>query len=174
MAKAKPKKTPKTVPKKMGRPTKFTKALGQRICAGIASGRSLRKVSQDKGMPNISTVMYWLLDEDKKDFLEQYKAARDIQAEIWADELTDIADDSSNDYMERELRDGHTIDVVNTENIQRSRLRVDTRKWIASKLKPKKYGDRLDLTSKGEKLPTPLLAHAVLNNDSDKKDTSAK
>lgn len=101
--------------------------------------------------------MYWLLDEDKKVFLEQYETARAIQADLMAEELIEIADDGTNDYMEKLLQSGETIEVVNTEHIQRSRLRVDTRKWVASKLKPKKYGEKLDLTSDNKALPTPII-----------------
>jgi hypothetical protein len=59
-----------------------------------------------------------------------------------ADEIIDIADDGSNDWMERELESGKTIEVLNAEHVARSRLRVDARKWVAAKLKPKKYGDK--------------------------------
>lgn len=162
-------------PKRIGRPTKFSKALADRLCSRLAGGESLRSICKADDMPSVVTVMYWLLDADKEDFLKQYKAARDIQADLMADEMVDIADDGSNDYMERELNSGLTIEVVNSEHIQRSRLRVDTRKWVASKLKPKKYGDKLDLTSDGEKLPVPLLANVtLLDNNSNEESPSAQ
>lgn len=142
---------------KTGRPTTFTAKLGQEICSRLAEGESLRSICRDEKMPAISTVMYWLLDEDKKVFLEQYETARAIQADLMAEELIEIADDGTNDYMEKLLQSGETIEVVNTEHIQRSRLRVDTRKWVASKLKPKKYGEKLDLTSDNKALPTPII-----------------
>lgn len=157
----------------MGRPSVFTPELSQKICARLAEGESLRSICRGYDMPAISTVMYWLLDEDKKDFLEQYKVARDIQADLMVEEMLEIADDGTNDYIEKYRQDGEIFTVVNAEHIQRSRLRVDTRKWTASKLKPKKYGDKLDLTSLNEKLPTPLLAYALLDNDSDPKGTEA-
>ena len=72
-----------------------------------------------------------------------------MQADTLADEITDIADDSSNDWMDRKTKSGDTIRVIDHEAINRSRLRVDARKWIASKLKPKKYGEKLDLTHQG-------------------------
>ena len=46
---------------------------------------------------------------------------------------------------------------MNSEYVQRSRIRIDTRKWIASKLKPKKYGDKVDVTTDGEKINTPVI-----------------
>ena len=60
-----------------------------------------------------------------------------LQAEHWAEEIIEIADDSKNDFVEKE---GHT--ALNSENINRSRLRVDTRKWLMARLAPKKYGDK--------------------------------
>lgn len=84
--------------------------------------------------------------------------AREAQADTLADELLDISDDARNDWMKRNHGDDDPGWVANGEHIQRSRLRVDTRKWIASKLKPKKYGDKLELASD----PTsPLVVNIV-------------
>lgn len=139
-----------------GRPTKYTKALGAIICSRISEGESLRSIVKDEKMPASSTIFRWLLDKEYKEFWEQYEKARNIQAELMFEELLDIADDGFNDYMERENRDGSSYEVVNSEHIQRSRLRVDTRKWYLSKVLPKKFGDKLDLTTDGKKLPTPI------------------
>lgn len=68
-----------------------------------------------------------------------------LQAERWAEEVLEIADDSSRDVAENE----HGDNVTNHENIQRSRLRVDSRKWLLSKVLPKVYGDKLDLVHQG-------------------------
>ena len=158
----------------MGRPTIFTAELCLAICTRISVGESMRSICRGDDMPALTTVMYWLNDPDKKDFLKQYKDAKDIQADLMAEDIVDISDNSTNDYMERELAGGLIIEVVNSEHIQRSRLRVDTRKWVASKLKPKKYGDKLDLTSDGEKLPVPLLANAIFPNNGDTQSPSAE
>lgn len=125
-----------------GRPTKFTQKLAETICKRIAAGESLRTIVKDDDMPCAATVFTWLLDPEKKDFLEQYEAARNIQAEMMFEELVEIADDGSNDYMERERQNGESYEVPDTEHIQRSRLRVDTRKWYLSKVLPKKFGDK--------------------------------
>ena len=63
--------------------------------------------------------------------------------EAFEDELNEIADDGRNDWMTVTRRDGSEIEVANNEVLQRSRLRVDTRKWIMSKILPKRYGDKL-------------------------------
>ncbi len=137
MAKKKP--APKNA--KNGRPSLYTKALAAKICLRLAEGESLRTICADKAMPGISTVMGWLFDGNHDGFSEQYARAREAQAEIRADEITDIADDASGDFTAD--KDGKL--VANSEHIQRSRLRVDARKWIAAKLLPKRYGDKLDL-----------------------------
>ena len=91
-------------------------------------------------MPSKSMVLRWLAQI--QEFRDQYARARDAQADALADELLDVADDGRNDWMEKLDREGEQVGwMVNQEAINRSRLRVDTRKWIASKLKPKKYGD---------------------------------
>ena len=133
----------KPIPKKpkKGRPSLYTEPLAAKICLRLAEGESLRAVCADKAMPSISTVMGWLFDGNHGDFPEQYARAREAQAEIRADEIVDIADDASNDFAAD--KDGKP--VANSEHIQRSRLRVDARKWIAAKLLPKRYGDKLDL-----------------------------
>ena len=86
--------------------------------------------------------------------------------EIWgilAEQILEISDDVSSDYTE--LEDGRK--VIDHEAIQRSRLRVDTRKWLASKLYPKRYGDRVDVdhTSKGESIIPTINVMPPSNGD---------
>ncbi len=128
-------------PKKRGRPSLYTEPLAAKICRRLAEGESLRTICADKAMPAISTVMGWLFDGNHDGFSEQYARAREAQAEVRADEIVDIADDASGDFTAD--KDGKL--VANSEHIQRSRLRVDARKWIAAKLLPKRYGEKLDL-----------------------------
>ena len=127
--------------KKKGRPSLYTEALAAKICQRLAEGESLRAICADKAMPGISTVMGWLFDGNHDGFSEQYARAREAQAEIRADEIVDIADDASGDFTAD--KDGKL--VANSEHNQRSRPPVDARKWIAAKLLPKRYGDKLDL-----------------------------
>lgn len=90
-------------------------------------------------MPSVTTVMRWLGEESAADFREQYARARELQADKLAEEILAIADDGSNDTYKDE--DG--LPRVDHDHIARSRLRVDSRKWLAGKLAPKKYGDKL-------------------------------
>jgi hypothetical protein len=122
----------------LGRPSSYTPEMALAICERLVEGESLRAITRSEGMPHIGTVFRWM--EAFPDFREQYTRAREIQAEAFADEMTEIADDASNDWMARNDPDNPGW-VANNDHINRSRLRIDTRKWIASKLKPKKYGD---------------------------------
>lgn len=124
----------------MGRPSDYTEELADKICERLVEGQSLRAICADETMPGVSTVCRWL--GKHTEFREQYARAREAQADTLADEILDIADDAVNDWMERRRQDGSVDEVVNAEHIQRSRLRVDSRKWLAAKLQPKKYGDK--------------------------------
>lgn len=135
--------------KEIGRPTTFSQELANEICLRIAEGESVRRIIESKNMPSSSTIYRWLLDEEKKLFWEQYARARNMQAEIMFEELLDIADDGSNDYMT--ISKGKTeYNVEDREVTNRSKLRVETRKWYLSKVLPKKFGDKVDVTSGGE------------------------
>lgn len=120
-----------------GAPSIYTQELADKICKSLASGMSLRRILKEDGMPQVSTVLNWALDS-KHPFYSQYANARRVQAELYIDEVSDISDDSTNDYILTEKGM-----VTNIENIQRARLRVDTRKWIACKVLPKIYGDKI-------------------------------
>lgn len=137
------KKTTKdTKPKKMGRPSVFTEAVAKTICEKLCSGKSLRTICDGDDMPGQTTVFRWLASNDE--FRKQYAHAREVQADTLADETLDIADDGRNDWMEKLGKEGEAVGwQVNGEAVARSRLRVDQRKWYASKLAPKKYGEKL-------------------------------
>lgn len=86
--------------------------------------------------------------------------AREDQADTLADEILEIADESENDTYEVDLGDGVIIQKENREVVNRSRLRVDARKWVAAKLKPKKYGDysRNETEITGGERPVKIVA----------------
>lgn len=123
----------------MGRPTKYTRALGTRICERLAEGESLRAICKEAGYPAISNICAWLVSDAPlfKAFQEQYAKARKAQREIIEDEILDIADDGSNDWMERETKKG-TITVINWEHVQRSKLRIEARQWKIGRMDSKR------------------------------------
>lgn len=118
-----------------GRPSRYTAQLAAAICWGLVEGNSLRRLCSADEMPDRHTVFRWLDANDT--FRLQYARARELQAHALADEALDISDDSSADRVATE--DGERVDY---EHIQRARLRVDTRKWMAGKLLPRVYGEK--------------------------------
>jgi hypothetical protein len=147
--KAATKKTAKpkgrTRDKKGGRPTKYSEELADKILVAIAkSANGLATVCRkNPGFPTPETVRSWLAKDEE--FLRRYTRAREEQAEFIADEIMEITDELS---RKRELTH---------EQIAAARLRMDARKWVASKLKPKKYGDKVDMTTDGESLNNGFL-----------------
>lgn len=108
------------------------------ICAQIAEGKSLRAIVREGGGPSMFSIMDRLARD--QDFREAYEFARAIQADSMFEEILEIADDGTNDWMEWHGKND-TGWRLNGEHVQRSRLRVDSRKWILAKMLPKKYGD---------------------------------
>jgi len=135
----------------MARPTIYTDELGAEICRRLADGESLLSICKADEMPARSTVVLWSNDKEHP-FSDSYAEARLQGYQKMAEELLDIADDGSNDWMERHdpNNPGYSF---NGEHSQRSRLRLDTRKWLLAKCLPKMYGDKMELTGKdGEPL----------------------
>jgi hypothetical protein len=127
----------------MGRPTLYTEDLGSEIGIRLSMGKSLRRICEDEEMPTWRTVLRWAGDRSHP-FCQQYARAREVQADTWADEIIEVADSASN----------HDTAVA-------ARVRVDARKWVASKLKPRSYGDRLHQGHDGadeEKKPAKFSA----------------
>ena len=138
----------------VGRPSEYTPEVADKICARLADGESLRGVCRDDSMPCTATVFNWLRRYPQ--FLEQYTRAKEESADALSDEMLEIADNASNDWMEQHAED----DLgwrANGEHIQRSRLRIETRKWLASKLKPKKYGDKLAVGGDADAPPIQVI-----------------
>ena len=131
-----------------GRPCEFSPTIAARICEEIAEGKSLVKVCAAEGMPSRNTVYQWMDREEPecKAFRDSYTRAVEARAEKLAEEIISIADDDSDDYgyKESEDKDGKGAKpFIDQDNIQRAKLRVDARKWTASKLFPRKYGDKV-------------------------------
>lgn len=137
--------------KQTGRPSAYTVLIGNQICNRLSDGESLRKICLADDMPNKGMVFRWL--ENNKQFRDQYARAREIQADSLFDECLDIADESIDDtYI-----DAQGNPRIDNEVIQRSKLRIDTRKWIAGKLRPKVYGEHYSDEVKDKLTPSELL-----------------
>ena len=124
----------------IGRPSLYTEELANEICVRLGLGESLRKICLDERIPSMATVMTWL--SRKPEFLEQYTRAREIQAETQFDELIDIVDQHP-DLAHVVGKDGELIEVkFDSSYVAWMKLRVDTRKWTAARMAPKKYGEQ--------------------------------
>ncbi len=127
---------------KQGRPSIYTEDLAKDICDKIASSsKGLKKLcAENPHWPNKDTIFTWL--KNNPAFADQYARAKRCQIEALIDEIIEIADDDSNDQKLNESGSS----VCNKEFIARSRLRIDTRKWLASKLVPKVYGSSVEVS----------------------------
>ena len=130
------------------------------VCAQIAQGKSLRSIlDADDKLPTVRSFLDWMGADGE--LAIQYAHARQTQYELLADEIVAIAD-------ENYTTDEHGVkERLSSEAIQRNRLRVDTRKWMLSKMLPKVYGDKLQTEHTG-KDGGPIQLQAVdLRNLSD-------
>lgn len=129
----------------VGRPSIYSEQIAAEICNRIALGESLIKICKDDHMPNRDTVRMWVIE--KSDFSVKYARAREDQQDSYSEEILEIADDRSCDVVYEEiLSEGKVIKrIPHSDNtaVQRHKLMVDSRKWIMSKLLPKKYGDKI-------------------------------
>ncbi len=135
-----------------GRPSSYSTEKAVRICELISNGKTLKKICREDGMPDKATIFRWLAVNEE--FRDLYAKAKEIQAELMAEEILEIADDGINDTY----TDDEGQERVNADVIQRSRLRVDSRKWLLSKLMPKKYGEKLELAGNKD---APLTVQVV-------------
>jgi hypothetical protein len=159
-AKAKPaakKPVVAKAPKKPGRPSIYTPEIVDAICDAIAKGEGVATICARAGMPAEKTVYLWLDDPSKAEFLQRYMRAREAQADLLAEQILQIADDGTNDTQKDE--DGKVR--VDQDVIARSRLRVDARKWLAGKLAPKKYGDKLALGGADDLPPIDVVTKSM-------------
>jgi len=122
---------------KGGRPTLYSLKIALEICERIADGESLVKICSDPKMPKKTAVYEWLLRH--KEFADIYARAREDQADTLADEIHAIADELPQQVVDEK---GNAT-RYDSAYVQWQKNRVDARKWVAAKLKPKKYSDRI-------------------------------
>lgn len=148
MAKVKAETKPKAKGR-AGRIGRYTTALAERICEMIATtSLATKEICKLNGI-DYATVKRWIAKENHP-FCALYARAKEQQYELLAEEIITISDDGSNDYMTIVIGEGLEIQKENKELVNRSRLRVESRKWLLAKLKPKVYGDKVDLNHGGQ------------------------
>ena len=140
-----------------GRPSDYSEELAAYICSEIASGRSLRSICDDEGMPDKSTVFRWLSKHEA--FRDQYARAQEDRTSALAEDILDIADQYDT-----------LAEAMNPDLIQRAKLRIDARKWLMSKMAPKRYGDKTEIdhkSSDGSMTPARIELVALTPLDDD-------
>ena len=129
-----------------GRPTTRTEEIIADICKGLEAGLTLRNICSDQAFPNRATVVAW--SNSDPELKQRIADARARGCNALAEECMDIADDSSNDYVDREVSQGRMTRVLDSEHVQRSKLRIDTRLKLAAVWDPKNYGPKLAVDGK--------------------------
>lgn len=154
-----------TTTSNMGRPTVYTPEMAAELFAYLSMGEPLRTACGHEGMPHVATVFRWLSASNQAewgvDFREQYARAKEEAADAMAEEILYIADNQvvGEVIVTKPNKEGKLVTEVRKEDmLGHRRLQIDSRKWLASKLKPKRYGDKLDMTSGGDKLGVGLSA----------------
>jgi hypothetical protein len=142
-----------------GRPCfPYTEEIGNFICEQISHGKTMTSICKKEGMPSIATIYSWLSPLNphyNEEFLKSYLIAREIQAEVLADEIKDISD-------EFDKKDDGT-------KVNRARLRTENRKWLAAHLLPRKFSDRMQLTGADGKDLFPATPTKIVFNFVDEK-----
>lgn len=128
-----------------GRPSIYTQGLAVAICERVASGEALAVIAREADMPSYPTIMDWL--KTNTDFAFMYRQAREDQADTLADQIISIADS--------------VRDCTDSAKVNAARLACDARKWVAAKLKPKVYGERVEAALSG----TAIIEHEVTDED---------
>lgn len=138
----------------------WTSALEQAICQRITDGDTIRLICATEGFPSAPSIFKHIAEDEE--FAKQYARAKEAQIEAMAEEILEIADESS--YDTKTIKRGdHEFEVADNEWINRSRLRVDTRKWLMSKLAPKKYGERTALVGPDGSGPVQFEVKSILD-----------
>lgn len=131
----------------IGRPSDYTKEIADQICNELSEGKSLRKVCESGGMPSKVTIFAWM--RKYPEFLNQYARAKEESADAMNEDLMDLGDEAINHAYNANPKASSAV-------VQAVKLKADNLKWVMSKMKPKKYGDKTDITSNGESIVTVI------------------
>lgn len=153
-------KKPQAGARPLGRPSTFSQAIADEICARLAKGEPLAVICRDEDMPAVRTVSDWKAAHEG--FATDIACAREEGYDKIAADCLQIADDGWNDtYLDDEGNKRTDTDVI-----QRSKLRIETRLKLLAKWDPKRYGDKItqELTGADGK-PIQVQTAAALTDD---------
>ena len=136
---------------KRGRPTVYTQAIADEICERLADGEALITICKPDHMPADSSVIRWSLEDhpDRPGFLDKYAKAREAQAYRWAEQVLAISDNPQQG-VRYELTPEGVSKEIREDMLGHRRLQVDSRKWLLSKLLPKRFGDKVTQEHTGD------------------------
>lgn len=137
---------------------KQIETIFKEICKQMSEdGKSLRKVLRQENMPYSEVFYKWIDNDEEK--TKQYASACSKRADVIFEEIITIADKQGKDIIKVDGKE-----ITNHNVINRSRLMVDARKWILSKMNPKKYGEA-SLLKIGNPDGTELKINAIFTKD---------
>lgn len=143
----------------VGRPSKYSLEIAEYICEQIGTtDKGLSTLAKEDAMfPPVSSIMRWL--KEHEEFRELYARAKEMQADLLADQIIEISNTPVEGVTKKTTQNqfGTFQEITIGDAIAHRRLQVDARKWKASKLAPQKFGDKIDITTQGEKLPQTVI-----------------
>ncbi len=148
----------------------YTTEIAAACCSRIAEGYTIRQIGEIDGYPSDRTMYSWM--HKHKEFYNAYQDALVARAEVYREEIIAIADDARNDFMEKAGIGGTPYVTLDSEHVQRSKLRIDTRRWLMASMVPKKFGAKSEVAVVGD--PTRPVTTAVLDSASLAKLTDAE
>ncbi len=131
----------------MARPSDYTQDLADKICTIISQGSSMRTACKADDMPDITTVFRWI--RTNNEFRLQYERAREERTEAQQEDLLELGDDAVQLAQKVDFKASNAV-------VSAVKLKADNMKWVMSKMKPRRYGDKIDMTTNGKDLPVPI------------------
>jgi len=143
---------------KVGKPETYTKEIGENLCSMIAKGRSVKSICDMEGMPSLDTFYSW--NRKHKEFADNYTQATVDRTEYQLEQLNEMGDISIEEAKNVNPKSSNAV-------VSAYKLKADNMKWVMARMKPKKYGDKIDHTTGGEKLQFQVVSFRD-DNTSDK------
>lgn len=141
---------------KYGFGAKKRKAIQEKILERLMKGEHLTAICRDSEMPSLETVYRWL--RTNAEFAERYSFSREVAAQVMCDEIIEIADDSGDDWI-----DGWDGRKLNRDAIERSKIKIDARKWTLATTMPHKFGNRTNIEVSGKDGGAITMANSVIS-----------
>lgn len=141
----------------------YTPKMATEICSRIASGEMLAAICQDHTMPNIEKAINWLDDPINAVFSRNYSRAMKVRDRVFEDQIVMIADDATNDYVDKKNSKGDTFRVLDQEALSRSKMRIEVRLKIMKANDPRRWGESPNMNVTTQELIRNMNPKVVFN-----------